>query len=106
MTDPRLERLAVAARNAREKSGLSQRAVAEAVGWTDTKVLNIEKAKIRKIPPLEDLQALDELYATDGQLARLAGYTPVSDDTRQLLRDVVEKHVSALMDDVLKLYGR
>jgi transcriptional regulator with XRE-family HTH domain len=71
-------RLANELRSQRDKAGLSQEAVAEKMGWAESKLYRIENDKSRVL--LRDVKRLLDLYGTDArqaeaivELARLAG---------------------------------
>jgi len=71
------EQFRYALRQARETSGLSQRAVARAVGRTASAVWQWEKGQ--GAPDLDIIAKLEELLDLDaGTLARLLGYQPTN----------------------------
>ena len=107
MADPRIGPLAVALRTARERAGLSQRELAKQAEWNFSLISRLERGDRAHIPDESDLQRLDDVLGLEGHLVRIAGYQNGDrPELEETLRQVIEAHVTAMVDDIRRTLGR
>jgi transcriptional regulator with XRE-family HTH domain len=107
MGDPRIGPLAVALRTARERAGLSQRALARKADWNFSLISRLERGERAHIPGEIELRRLDDALGGDGHLLRVAGYQNGDrPELEETLRQVIDAHITAMVDDIRKALGR
>lgn len=106
MGDPRVGPLAIAVRTARERAGLSQRALARQAGWNYAAISRLEAGKRAHPPDEDELRKLDTILDADGHLLRVAGYQNGMPGLEETLRQVIDQHITAMVADIRKALGQ
>lgn len=106
MADPRIGPLAVALRTTRERADMSQRELARRADWHYSMVSKLERGDRVHLPSAEELKRLDDALEAGGHLLRVAGYEDASPVLDETLRNVIEGHVRAMVEDINRVLGR
>lgn len=104
--DPQIGPFSVKLKLAREAAGLSQRELARRIGWDNSQISKLEKGQRIHLPPPADVQKLDDELKQDGRLMEVAGYLGGTTTIGPELREILDQHISAIVEEISRLLGR